>query len=291
MMRSMTGFGIGNAPLGGGRLVVEIKTVNHRFLEIRCRAPRELTAAEPQLERLIRASLSRGHCTVGLTSEAASGGVAKLDRRALAAHLAELKAVAADADVPLASLVPVLSAAPDLYELPVFDEPEALSRAVDVAFSEAAARLVSMREAEGRAMGADLSTRLDEARASVASLGALASGYAATILARTRLKVAALLEGSGVALETGRVESEVALLADKADISEEITRLGSHCDQLSHLLASDEPVGRRLDFLIQEMGREANTIGAKAAFAELTHVVVEFKAALEKMRELVQNVE
>jgi len=287
----MTGFGIGSAPLGGGRLVIEIKTVNHRFLEVRCRATRELAAAEPLVERLIRAALNRGHCTVGLMFEASGGGVAKLDGRALAAHLAELGVVAAQTGVPLTSLVPVLATAPDLYELPVFGEPEALVLAVESAFAEAISKLVSMRETEGKAMSTDLTARLEEIRTSVQQLQKLAGDYAATILARTRLRVAALLEGSGVALETGRIESEVALLADKADISEEITRLSSHCDQMSHLLSGSEPVGRRLDFLIQEMGREANTIGAKAAFAELTHVVVEFKAALEKMRELVQNVE
>jgi uncharacterized protein (TIGR00255 family) len=291
MMRSMTGFGVGSAPLGGGRLVIEIKTVNHRFLEIRCRAPRELAAAEARSEKLVRSALNRGHCTVGLMFETSTGGVARLDGRALSSHLAELEAVAARTGVPLAALVPVLASAPDIYALPVFDEPEALALAVDSAFADAMAKVVSMRETEGRAMASDLTTRLSEIRAVVLRLEKLATGYAATILARTRLKVAALLEDNDLALETGRIESEVALLADKADISEEITRLASHCDQLSRLLGSSDPVGRRLDFLIQEMGREANTIGAKAAFAELTHAVVEFKADLEKMREIVQNVE
>lgn len=290
-MRSMTGFGMGSAPLGGGRLVLEIKTVNHRFLEIRCRAPRELAAAEPMVERLLRAALSRGHCTVGLTFEATAGGVARLDGRALAAHLSELQAVAEETRVPLSALVPILATAPDIYALPAFDDPEALARAVDAAFAPAMGKLVAMRESEGRAMAADLAARLEELRSGLRRLEELAERYASSLLSRMRLRVAALLEDSGAALETGRVESEVALLADKADISEELTRLRSHCDQISHLLADGEPVGRRLDFLIQEMGREANTVGSKAAFAELTHVVVEFKAAVEKMRELVQNVE
>jgi uncharacterized protein (TIGR00255 family) len=290
-MRSMTGFGMGSAPLGGGRLVLEIKTVNHRFLEIRCRTPRELTAAEPQIERLVRAALNRGHCTVGLMYEGSAGGVARLDGKALAAHLAELQSIAEKTGVPLSSLVPILATAPDIYSLPVFDDPEALARAVEAAFSPAIANLVAMRESEGRAMACDLAARLEELRGGLRSLEELAEKYASSLLSRMRLRVSALLEDSGAAIETGRIESEVALLADKADISEEITRLKSHCDQMSHLLDHSEPVGRRLDFLIQEMGREANTVGSKAAFAELTHVVVEFKAALEKMRELVQNVE
>jgi len=290
-MRSMTGFGIGSATLGNGRLVVEIKMVNHRFLEIRSRVPKELAAAEPQLERLVRSRLSRGHCTIALTLDTSAGGTARIDTPALESYLEELRRVSSKTGVPLADLVPLLATAPNLYGAPVFDEPDALASAVDEAFTDAASKLMSMREVEGRAMSEEISARLSGIRLSVDNLKRLAAGYAETILARTRLKIAALLSDGDVALEPGRLEAEVALLADKADINEEITRLASHCDQMALLLASQEPVGRRLDFLIQEMSREANTIGAKAAFAELTHVVVEFKAELEKIRELVQNVE
>jgi uncharacterized protein (TIGR00255 family) len=290
-MRSMTGFGIGSAPLGEGRLVVEIKTVNHRFLEIRSRVPKELVAAEPQLEKLVRASLSRGHCTIVVTYDASASGTARLDTGALEAYLAQIRSVSSKTGVPLADLIPLLATAPNLYVPPIFDEPEALASAVDQAFAEAASKLMAMREVEGRAMSEDISARLRGIRAAVDDLKRLSESYASTILARTRQRVAALLAEVDVAIETGRIEAEVALLADKADISEEITRLASHCGQMALLLASSEPVGRRFDFLIQEMSREANTIGAKAAFAELTHVVIEFKAELEKMRELVQNVE
>jgi uncharacterized protein (TIGR00255 family) len=290
-MRSMTGFGIGSALLGEGRLVVELKTVNHRFLEIRSRVPKELVAAEPQIEKLVRSTLSRGHCTIVITYDVSSGGAARLDTRALESYLAQLEGVASKTGVPRAELVPLLATAPNLYVPPIFVEPAALAAAVDQAFAEAASKLMAMREIEGRAMAADISARLSGIRAAVGDVQRLAAGYAATILSRTRLKVAALLAEEEFALETGRIEAEVALLADKADISEEITRLASHCDQMGQLLASTEPVGRRLDFLIQEMSREANTVGAKAAFAELTHVVIEFKAELEKIRELVQNVE
>jgi uncharacterized protein (TIGR00255 family) len=290
-MRSMTGFGRGGAPFGEGTLVVELKTVNHRFLEIRCRAPRELVAAEAQLERLARSRLSRGHCTIALSLDASGGGTARLDTRAVVAHLEELRRVADQTRVPLADLVPLLATAPDLYSAPAFEEPAALAAAVDAAFAEAAARLVAMRESEGRAMHDDIEARLGGLRRGVEDLGRLAAGCAATLLARTRQRVAALLADGALALAPGRLEEEVALLADKADVSEELTRLVSHCDQIAALLAAPEPVGRRLDFLIQEMGREANTVGAKAASAELSHAVVEFKAELERIRELVQNVE
>jgi uncharacterized protein (TIGR00255 family) len=290
-MRSMTGFGIGSAPLGEGRLAVEIKTVNHRFLEIRSRVPKELVAAEPQVEKLVRASLSRGHCTIVVTYDTSASGTARLDAGALEGYLAQIRSVSSKTGVPLEDLIPLLATAPNLYVPPVFDEPEALASAIDQAFAEAVSKLMAMREVEGRAMSEEISARLRGIRAAVDDLKRLSAGYAATILARTRLKVAALLADVDVAFETGRIEAEVALLADKADINEEITRLVSHCGQMALLLASPEPVGRRFDFLIQEMSREANTIGAKAVFAELTHVVIEFKAELEKVRELVQNVE
>lgn len=290
-MRSMTGFGIGSAPLGEGRLVVELKAVNHRFLEIRSRVPKELSAAEPQLEKLVRASLGRGHCTVVATYESSSGGSARLDTRALESYLAQLDAVAGRSGVPRRELLPLLASAPDLFVSPAFDAPDALTEAVEAAFGGALSRLMAMRDVEGRAMSEEISARLRGISGAVDDLARLAAGYASTIVARTRQRIAALLAGGDVALEAGRLEAEVALLADKADINEEITRLASHCDQMSKLLGSAEPVGRRLDFLIQEMGREANTIGAKAASAELTHAVVEFKAELEKIRELVQNVE
>ena len=119
----------------------------------------------------------------------------------------------------------------------------------------------------------------------------MAEEYPAQILEKTRRKIADLLAGTKLKLDPGRVEAEAALLADKVDINEELTRLASHCDQMAGLIESEDPVGRRMEFLVQEMGREANTMGSKAGLAEFTHKVVDFKADLEKIRELVQNVE
>ena len=140
-------------------------------------------------------------------------------------------------------------------------------------------------------MAMEISTRLDSCADIVSQIRKLADNYAGTLMERTRTRLQHLLREVAVELDRGRLESEVAMLADKADINEELTRLESHVHQMKELVPQSKPVGRRMEFLIQEMGREVNTIGAKSAFAEITHLVVAFKGELERIRELVQNVE
>ena len=290
-MRSMTGFGRGEATFEDGRIVLEIRTVNHRFLEIRNRASGELSAAEPLIEKLLRSHLQRGHCIVGLVYEGTDGGAAKLNRNALKNHLENLASVANEMKIGLADLTPVLSSAPDLFSLsPSYDQEE-LEKAVTSAFQVAIKKLVLMREREGAAMNAEIGERLDSLRASVSELSTMAQGYPAQILEKTRRKIADLLTGANLTIDPGRVEAEAALLADKDDINEELTRLASHCDQMAGLVESEDPIGRKMEFLVQEMAREANTMGSKAEHVEFTHKVVDFKADLEKIRELAQNVE
>ncbi len=289
-MRSMTGFGRGESTFEDGRIVLEIRTVNHRFLEIRNRASVELAAAEPLIEKLLRSHLYRGHCTVGLVYEG-PGGASQVNRSALKSHLENLVSVADDMKIDLADLVSVLAAAPDLFSLsPIYDQEE-LEKAVTIAFEGAMEKLLLMRENEGASMSTEISERLDSISASVRDLATMAEEYPAQILEKTRRKIADLLAGTNLKLDPGRVEAEAALLADKTDINEELTRLASHCDQMTGLIESEDPVGRRMEFLVQEMAREANTMGSKAGFVEFTHKVVDFKADLEKIRELAQNVE
>lgn len=289
-MRSMTGFGRGESAFENGRIVLEIRTVNHRFLEIRNRAPGELAAAEPLIEKLLRSHLNRGHCTVGLVYEG-PGGALQVNRSALKNHLENLLSVADDMKINLADLVPVLAAVPDLFSIsPNYDQEE-LEKVVTIAFKGAMEKLLLMRENEGAAMSAEISERLRSLSASVTDLAAMAKEYPAQILEKTRKRIGDLIAGTNLKLDPGRVEAEAALLADRTDINEELTRLASHCDQMASLIESEDPIGRRMEFLVQEMAREANTMGAKAGFVEFTYKVVDFKADLEKIRELAQNVE
>jgi uncharacterized protein (TIGR00255 family) len=290
-LMSMTGFGRGSAPFGKGRLVLELRTVNHRFLEVRSRAPRELLAAESLIDSLLRTTIHRGHCTMHISCEGPGGGASRIDERTLETYLEQLIQVGSRHGLCLADLVPILSAAPDLFVLPADTAPKEIETAVTAAFAEAAEGLLAMRRAEGQAMAAVFETLLAEIRDAIERLAGLAAGCAGALLDRSRERIAALLAGTEVALDPRRLEAETALLADRADVNEEIARLRSHCRQLEQLLDAGKPVGRKIEFLIQEMGREANTLGAKAALGELTHQVVELKALLERQRELAQNVE
>jgi uncharacterized protein (TIGR00255 family) len=167
------------------------------------------------------------------------------------------------------------------------DDPAAVIAALD----QALAQLDQMRSAEGEALAAELRMRLDELAALRASIAALAATVPQLVSKRMHERVKRLLEGESAAIEPARLAQEVALLADRADITEELVRLASHIDQMRALLAGDTAAGRRLDFLVQEIGRELNTIGSKSTVAEISTTVVDAKAVLEKVREQVQNVE
>jgi uncharacterized protein (TIGR00255 family) len=293
-MRSMTGFGIGEAPIGEsheGKLAVEIRGVNHRFLEVRVRLPRELTDLGAFLELLAREKLRRGRYEVAVRTEGAALGAPTLDReraRAVFRALCELRdELAPGREVPLA----VLASVPDLFVASGEPEGERLHDAARRAFDAAFRSLDAMREREGNALGDDLRNRLETVRVLTRSVALRApfvvEGYRRRLHDRIdRLGLSTEYEIDGV-----RLEQEIALFADRVDICEELTRLESHCDQFARLLEGTESCGRRLDFLLQEMAREANTVGAKSLDATTAHAVVEVKAEIERMREQVQNVE
>jgi uncharacterized protein (TIGR00255 family) len=291
-MRSMTGFGTGEAPFGSGKLSVEVRGVNHRFLDVRVRLPREMTELAPYVEQLARERLTRGRFEIAVRVEGMQLGAAMLDRdraRAVYQQLRELRdEIAPGADVPLS----LLSAIPDLFVPVVERESEALRAALRAALEAAVRLLDEMRDREGTALGQDLVKRLSSVRR-IASDVALRGPEVLDVHRRRlkeraeRLRLAAELSS----VDPGRLEQEIALFAERVDIAEELTRLESHCTQFAQLVSSPEAIGRRLDFLLQEMAREANTVGAKSPDAGIAHAIVEVKAEIERMREQVQNVE
>jgi len=291
-MRSMTGFGMGEAPFGTGKLSVEVRGVNHRFLDVRVRVPREMTELAPFVEQLARERLTRGRFEIGVRVDGMQLGAALLDRdraRTAFQQLCELRdELAPGSDVPLS----LLSAIPDLFVSTVERESDALRESLRKGFDLSVKSLDEMREREGAALGLDLVKRLDTVRR-IAKQVALRAPEVVDVHRRRlkeraeRLRVSAELTG----VDPGRLEQEIALFAERVDIQEELTRLESHCAQFTSLVASAEAIGRRLDFLLQEMAREANTVGAKSPDAPISHAIVEVKAEIERMREQVQNVE
>ncbi len=291
-MRSMTGFGTGEAPFGAGKLSVEVRGVNHRFLDVRVRVPREMTELAPYVEQLAREKLTRGRFELAVRVENMQLGAAMIDReraRAVYQQLCDLRdEIAPGADVPLS----LLSSVPDLFVPIVERESEALRSALRAAFEGAVKLLDEMRDREGTALGTDLVKRLGAVRRIAADVAK--RGPEVLEVHRRKLKERAerlrLASDLGT-VDAGRLEQEIALFAERVDIAEELTRLESHCAQFAQLVSSPEAIGRRLDFLLQEMAREANTVGAKSPDACIAHAIVEVKAEIERMREQVQNVE
>ena len=291
MIRSMTGFGAGHGASGGEELDVEVRSVNHKFCEVKVRAPRELAALELDAAKAVKERLARGGVEVSLRRPGPAGGLAPRIDVALAESYAR-----AFADIA-ARLG--LSGGPTLSDVIGADGVVRLEeRAVDVEAAREALRgglgaaldaLVAMRAREGEALGRDLAGRLAHVEALVARVADLVPTAVTAHEARLQERVQELARG--VALDPARLAQEIAILADRTDVTEEITRLRSHVGQVRALLSSGEPAGRKLDFLVQEMHREVNTIGSKSQSAEIAAAVVEMKAEVERMREQVQNVE
>lgn len=302
----MTGCGTGSAPLrdenenetsrgsagrSTERIEIEIRAVNHRFLDVRVRVPPELPDLVTSIELLARARFGRGRFDVVVRLEGAVLGATTLDRdraRTVFAALTELRdELAPGAELPLS----LLGSVPGLFVPSIERDDPALVRAVAAAFDRASASLEAMRSREGEALAADLGRRLGAVRRLVDAVRVRTPEVVASYERRLGERIARLRATTELALDPGRLEHEVALFADRSDVAEELTRLESHTHHFDVLLESSDAVGRRLDFLLQEMAREANTIGAKSQDVAIAHAVVELKVELERMREQVQNIE
>ena len=287
----MTGFGRGEAPLGAGRAAAESRSVNHRTLEVRLHGPKETLPLTGEVNEIGRRHAHRGRVEVHVWVEGDTGSRAVLDRelaRDAFRELASLRDELAPGEpVPLS----LLAAVPDLFTPPSTGPSEALRAAVLEAVDRSLLALDGMREREGAALAADIEARLATVRALTEQIRNKSPEVIAQQRRRLRERIERLAGDTVVQLEPARLEQEVALLADRTDIAEELTRLHSHGDQLEALLARPDAIGRKLDFLLQELAREANTIGAKSQDASIAHLVVDLKAEIERMREQAQNVE
>lgn len=288
-MRSMTGFGAGEAGLGGAKLTLELRSVNHRYLEVRVRLPRELAEHGVFLEQRVRAHLSRGRVDVSGHAGATPAAGRAFDEERARAVLASVQRMA-DA-LGYAERVPLglLGAVPELFAGAGSFEPGEARAALDVALGAALARFEESRAAEGRHLRAALAALLGAVAGAVEGVSAQAEGMTARLRARARARVLGAL--GELAVDESRLAQELVLWSERSDVSEELTRLRAHVHAMGGLLADGGAVGRRMDFLLQEMAREANTLGAKATDAAVTTGVVALKADLERMREQAQNVE
>ncbi len=290
-MNSMTAFGRGEATNGAVLVVVELRSVNHRFRDLNTRLPREYNALEPRVVSLLRQRFERGRidCTIRRVGPDGPNTVLP-DLRLAEAYLKAMRDVARhlQLDEGAVTLQHVL-AKPGVLELTegerdVTHEWELL----EPALTGAAEHLATMRAREGRALKRDLQQHLGELIRHLDAMRKLSAGVITALHKRMHDRLANLLSDK---VDPARLAQEAAILADKADISEELARLESHGDQFRELLVAQEPSGRKMEFLIQEMHREVNTVGSKAIGERASRTVVLMKSALEKLREQAANVE
>lgn len=291
MIRSMTGFGAGRGTHGDEGAEVEIRSVNHKFCEVKVRLPREWLPLETEIVRQVKDRLARGGIEVGIRRSAMRGAlVPRVDEALAAEYAAAFGALRARLGLSDEVTLGEILAAEGVVGLDQRDvDLPAARAALSTALDEALGSLITMREQEGEALTRDLSRRLGVLEELVQRVEMLAPQRIEHYRQRLIERVAELT--NGVAVDPARLVTEVALLADRLDVSEELTRLRSHFAQMRALIAGSEPAGRKLDFLVQEMNREANTIGSKAQSAEIATAVVSLKAEIERMREQVQNLE
>jgi len=292
MLKSMTGFGKGQAADAGLSLSVEIKSVNQRFCDISVKAPRVLAPFEAQLKKRVGDRVKRGKVDLYINIDAGESCAleASVNRPLAKAYVAALQELMRDYPVSQQIPLELLAAQKDLLlireaELDQQRLQECLFSALELALDG----LEKMRGVEGEATEADLKSRCGQ----LASLSQQIEAFAPEVVVEWRQKLAQRLEKltQELGVDPQRIAQEVAVFADRCDISEELIRFRSHLDQFEQLFEADEPVGRKMDFLVQELNRETNTMGSKSNHAELTRLVVELKAELEKIREQVQNVE
>lgn len=293
-MRSMTGFGVGEATAGGLTVAIELRAINHRFLDVAVKLPSALAPYELEIRTVLKEQVARGRvsCNAQLTQSGPAAPIALAPER-LEQGLALLRELAGKLETmtgqrPAVDLSHLL-AVPDLFESAGSElDAETVLTALRGALGRAVAELNAMRDQEGRELAADLARRCATVRTHLAEVNRLAPGAAREAFEKLQQRLAQLIAD---AVDPQRLAQEAALLADRANIAEECERLASHLDQFDQALADGGQVAKRLNFLLQEMHREVNTMGSKTSLLAITQLVIAMKEEVESMREQVQNLE
>ena len=291
MIRSMTGLGFAEGEFHGARIAVELRTVNHRGLDISLRLPRFLATMEVAVKRVIQENLSRGKVTAAVTWDGDSDGAAelRLDRDAALRYITLLRTLQQEYDLPGEVNILTVAARPEIvaWERPGVSEADAWG-VVEPLVRAAAQDLDTMRANEGRALAADLQQRIAEMNVLIEEINERAPQRVIALRDAMHARLQGLL--TDIPVDTNRLAMEIAMHADRLDVTEECVRLRAHNAQFLELVQAED-AGRKLNFLLQEMNREVNTIGSKANDVDIVNRVVVLKEEIEKIREQVQNVE
>ena len=291
MIKSMTGFGRGKYENEGRTYTVEIKSVNHKYTDINVRIPRFLNCVEDRIRKTISKSISRGKVDVYVNFENYSnkGTTIKINKELAKEYITQLRCLADETDVRFDLSIIDVSRLPEILKLEDDEDEELIVSELMIAVESALETFVSMREIEGKRLIEDIEKRIYTIQDKVLEISKFSSTLVEDYIARLETRVNELLK-PGTVDET-RLLQEIVIFSDKCSIEEELTRLKSHISQFLDLIKQSSPIGKKIDFLIQEINREVNTIGSKANCIEITNRVIEIKTEVENIREQIQNIE
>ncbi|MEG2673031.1 MAG: YicC/YloC family endoribonuclease [Ruthenibacterium sp.] len=292
MVRSMTGYGRAEQVLGARDITVEIKSVNSRYFEYTSRMPRSVAFVDDKLKKLLNETISRGKVELGLTIQSigAGDGTVAVNMEVAKSYFAALAALSETLHIKNDITASGLAHFPDVITMQKTEQDEdELWQEIKTVATQAAENFVAMRAVEGEKLKADITSRLAFLETAVAEIEQTSEMRVQKYTEKMTAKLQVIL--SDTQIDESRILTEAAIFADKTAVDEETVRLQSHIKQYRDILEKNEPVGRKLDFLTQELNREVNTIGSKCNEISITRMVVDMKAEIEKIREQIQNIE
>ncbi len=289
MIKSMTGFGKSSLINTKREYQMEIKSVNHRYLDINIRMPRQLIYLEETIKKEIASKIKRGKIEVYITFENKGSNIVTLNKKLAKIYIEQLKQLAEETNISPEINVLEVAKMPDIFNVTSDENDEEIKQEIIELTNNATTKLVEMRKFEGIKIAQDLQKRVELINNKIIKISKISTRLIEEYIVKLEKRIKEILKTEDI--DKNRLAQEVVIYADKCSIEEEITRLKSHINQFKELLITDEAVGKKLDFLIQEMNRETNTIGSKANQLEIINYVVDIKTELENIREQIQNIE
>ena len=291
MIKSMTGYGKASLSIENREYQIEIKSVNHRYLDMNIKMPRTISYLEEEVKKTIMTYVKRGKVDVFITFEnnSTEGRKIQINKEIASVYIKELRKLAEEENILANIEVTEISKYPDVLSIQNEQNEEKIKQELIEVTKQATQKLVEMRSAEGSKMAQDLLQRVEEVQQNVTKISDQSTGLIQEYVVKLESRIKEILPNHEV--DPNRLAQEVVIFADKCSVQEEITRLNSHIAQFKSFLQTEEPIGKKLDFLIQEMNRETNTIGSKANCLEITNMVIDIKTQLENIREQIQNIE
>ena len=291
MIKSMTGFGKNNLVINDRNYQVEIRSVNHRYLDINIKMPRQLTYLEEIIKKAISTKVKRGKIDVSISFEnnSTEGRNVKINTEIAKMYIEQLRKLAEEENILSDIQVTEITKLPDVLNINIDQDDDTIKQELLESVSIATDNLIEMKQAEGNKIAEDLIRRINYIEEKILKISELSTGLIEEYVVKLEERIKEILKTD--IIDKSRIAQEVVIYADKTSIEEEITRLKSHIIQFRNLLKEEEPVGKKIDFLIQEMNRETNTIGSKANNLDIVNGVIDIKTELENIREQIQNIE